>query len=120
MRGLEIMRQLSEETVADHPFIRWWRPENDFVDYDLVAEFRTDLGKEEDYGGFELLTMQEMWDELKRVAGDRVSHYRKTISGDVIEWQHLEANGMQTDLFPYTAEAMLTIYDAETADNPLC
>jgi len=120
MRGLELMRRLEGEAATDHPFIRWWRPENDFLDYDLLDHFRSSLGKEDEYGGFELLTMNEMWNELRRVAGDRVEHYRTTKRGDVIEWRHLEMNGMMTDIFPYTADAMLTIYDAETRDNPVC
>lgn len=120
MRGQEIIKQLQGSAVIDHPFVRWWRPENDFFDYDLVERFRSSLGVDEEFGGFELLSMAEMWTELKRVAGERVSHYRKTRSGDLIEWQHLEADGMRVDTLPYSAESMITIFDAETHDNPLC
>lgn len=120
MRGRELMNRLHGQAVVDHPFIRWWRIENDFLDYDLVERFRSRLAKDEEFGGFDLLTMDEMWTELKRVTGERVCRCHMSRSGEMIEWQHLEADGMHTDMLPYTAETMLTIYDAETRDNPLC
>ncbi|HAD03328.1 MAG: hypothetical protein A2091_13390 [Desulfuromonadales bacterium GWD2_61_12] len=120
MRGLEILKELQNTALVNHPFVRWWRPENDFCDYDLVERFRSTLGSGEEFGGFELLTMQEMWDELKRITGERVSRYRKSQSGDMIEWRHLEVDGMRVDVLPYSAETMIAIFDAETRDNPVC
>lgn len=120
MLGQEILRELEGKADTNHPFVRWWRRENDFCDYDLVERFRTTLDSGEEFGGFELLTMREMWDELKRVAGERVSRASKSRKGDVIEWRHLEVEGMRVDELPFSAAAMIAIYDAETRDNPIC
>lgn len=120
MRGPEMLKELQGKVDTNHPFVRWWRPENDFCDYDLVERFRATLGSGEEFGGFELLTMREMWDEVKRVTGERVSRCRKSRSGEMIEWRHLEVDGMRVDVLPYAAETMIAIYDAETRDNPIC
>lgn len=120
MRGQEILKELQGRASSGHSFVRWWRPENDFCDYDLIERFRDALTSDEEFGGFELLTVKEMWDELQRVSGGRVTRGHKSRGGNIIEWRHLEVDGMRVDVLPYTAESMLAIYDAETRGNPIC
>ncbi len=118
MRGTEIIKTLDERRRRDHQFVKWWRKEEDFLDYDLIDRFVENVSTGDEIGGVELLTMDEMWGELKRVSGGRVkiSH---GVSGDNVEWVHSGKSGRHTDICPYIPETLLTIYDVETHGNPV-
>lgn len=118
MKGEEIRRVMQEQLAPKHCFVRWWRKENDFLDYDLIDRFQQSMSPEDEIGGFDLLTMDEMWEEVKRVAGERVIHYRDN-GMDFIEWLPVSGMQMQTEILPYSAESLQTIFDAETEDNPI-
>ena len=47
MRGREIVAALNERRTEQHCFVKWWRKEEDFLDYDLIAvELEMQLGVE--------------------------------------------------------------------------
>ena len=119
MTGYEIRERLASELRPEHRFVRWWRRENDFLDYDLAERFRDSLSGAEEIGGVDLLTRDERWQELQRVSAKRVSVQHSSTRGTVIEWVHRDATGSSSELLPYTDEAILDIFDAETRDNPI-
>ncbi|RNC67468.1 MAG: hypothetical protein ED859_14665 [Desulfuromonadales bacterium] len=119
MRGSEIKRMLTENVRSEHRFVRWWRKENDFFDYDLIDRFLEGVSSGEEIGGIELLTMDEMLEELRRVSGNRVTVVHGE-AGDSVKWIHGGSGGERVDVCMYTPEALLTIYDAETRGNPVC
>ena len=118
MKGPEIMKTLNERRTGDHRFVRWWRKENDFLDYDLIDRFLANSSASEEIGGIDLLTMDEMWDIVKKMGGNRVNllHERK---GDMLEWTHEGRTGFHTDICAFTPEALMTIFDVETRGNPV-
>lgn len=118
MRGREIYSSLEKLRSDEHQFVKWWRKENDFLDYDLIERFVANAETSEEIDGFDLLTMDEMWDTVKRVAGRRVSlvHGPK---GDMVEWTHTGKSGTQTCSYPFTPETVMTIFDVETKGNPV-
>lgn len=118
MKGREIVANVREHATADHRFVKWWRKEEDFLDYDLIDRFLKDVATDEEIGGLELLTMNEMRDEVKRVGGTRVKFIHEA-SGDKIEWVHRAKTGMRTQVCAYTPEALMTIFDVETHGNPV-
>jgi len=119
MKGREIVTTLKEQARADHRFVKWWRKEEDFLDYDLIDRFLEHATKDEEIGGLQLLTMDEMLDEVKRVGGTRVKFIHGP-SGDKIEWVHQAKEGVSTThVCAYTPEALLTIFDVETHGNPV-
>jgi len=118
MRGQEIVTTLKEQARADHCFVKWWRKEEDFLDYDLIDRFLEQATTNEEIGGLQLLTMNEMRDEVKRVGGTRVKFIHEA-SGDKIEWVHRAKEGMRTHVCAYTPEALLKIFDVETHGNPV-
>lgn len=89
----------------------------DFFDYDLIERFKENAGANKELGGIDLLTMDEMWDELKRIAGARVKLVHTT-SGDSVEWMHKGKIGTKTQTCTYTPETLMTIFDVETKGNP--
>jgi hypothetical protein len=118
MRIMEIERTLKERMSPDHRFIKWWRKENDFLDYDLLDRFMDNLSSGEEIGGIDLLTMDDMWHEVKRVGGTRVKLIHKK-SGDTVEWAHKGKAGVRKEVCVFTPETLMTIYDVETRGNPV-
>ncbi|MSM41103.1 MAG: hypothetical protein GJT30_15920 [Geobacter sp.] len=118
MKGKEILNELNERRSSEHEFVKWWRIEDDFLDYDLIDRFADKVADDEEIGGLELLTMGEMWGEVKRVSGDRV-HRVHGKTGDDVEWVHEGKSGVSTNVCPYTAETLINIYDVETHGNPI-
>ena len=99
-------------------FVKWWRKEEDFLDYDLLDRFMTNSSEEEEIGGIELLTMDDMWHEVERVSGTRVKLVH-TGSRDRVEWVHKGKSGIHAEVCDYTPETLMTIYDVETGGNPV-
>jgi len=118
MKGREIVTTLKEHARAEHCFVKWWRKEEDFLDYDLIDRFLEHVTKDEEIGGAELLTMNDMLNEVKRVCGTRVKFIHEP-SGDRIEWAHRAQKGVKTHVCAYTPEALMTIFDVETHGNPV-
>ena len=119
MLGHEVRTQLAESLRPEHRFVRWWRRENDFLDYDLVDRFSSRLTGTEEIGGIDLLTRDEMWQELEKVSEGRVRIQHSSTQGKVIEWVHRSKTGAKSELLPYTDESLLEIFDEETGGNPV-
>lgn len=67
MRESEIIKQLDERRDESHRFVKWWRKEQDFLDIDLIERFEENASGYAEMAGFELLTLDDMWKELKRL-----------------------------------------------------
>jgi len=119
MRGREIYSNLEKMRKDEHCFVKWWRKENDFLDYDLIERFVDNASTTEEIDGIELLTMDEMWNEVKRVGGSRVNLLHKENNGDQVEWHHKGKSGMHTNVCPYSPETIMQIFDVETWGNPV-
>lgn len=120
MTGHEVLKEM-RVAGSERCFVKWWRKENDFVDYELVETFLANLEPDHQFGGFELLTMQEMWQELHRLVPNRVTVDRRR-GEPVIRWRHMaeEDGTMREDIFPYNALSMMTVFDGETRGDTLC
>ena len=118
MLGLEIESMLKADRSGHYQFVKWWRKENDFVDYDLIDNFMARLSDSEEFDGIELLTMDDMWQEVQRVAGARVKKIHEK-SGDSVEWEHAGKTGIHRKVCVYCPETLMTIFDVETRGNPV-
>lgn len=118
MKEYEMLKMIEERRNENHRFVKLWRKENDFVDYDLLESFIENAGSNKELGGIELLTMDEMWNELKRLAGTRVKLVQDN-TGDKVEWVHQGKSGTKTQVCDYTPETLMTIFDVETKGNPV-
>ena len=113
MTGKEVMQQIAETRSGDHQFIKWWRKEEDWLDFDVIDTFVVNTRDDEEIGGFTLLGAKEMWDYLEKVAPGRVT---KTQMGgnDLIAWRKKSGEELQC---AYTPQALIDIFDAETQGN---
>lgn len=116
MRGNEAIATLNKLRTEQHCFVKWWRKEEDFLDYDLIDRFIENAGGSEEIGGIELLTMDDMWNEVRRVSGSRVTLLHGT-DGDRVEWFHKGKTGEQKNTCAFTPETLMQIFDVETEGN---
>lgn len=110
----ELLKSIEGKRSPEHMFIRYSRKENDFVDYELLSRFTENISDMDNVATVELLTMDDMWHQLKRLCGDKLSQ-----SGTSVTWIHKGKNGVTEQTCPYTPESLINILDIETRGNPL-
>jgi hypothetical protein len=118
MKGHDIIKTLNEQRTEKHCFVKWWRKEEDFLDYDLIDRFVENTGGTEEIGGIDLLTMDDMWNEVRRIGGPRVTLLHNE-NGDRVEWVYKGKTGLHTNSCAFTPETLMQIYDVETRGNPV-
>lgn len=118
MRGPEILNEIEKMRTTDHLFVKWWRKENDFLDYDTLDHFIENVSEKEEIGGIDLLTMDDMWHEVERVGGEHVRLVQGK-EGDKIGWLHEGKTGVLSHTCDFTPENLLKIFDIETKGNPI-
>ncbi len=112
MNEAQILKELKEQRRGDQVFIKWWRKEEDWLDIELIDRFVDESGTNREIGGYELMTTAQMWDELKKVCGDRVARGEKD-GQQLVLWTR---KGDQRSC-PFTPESLLEIFDTETRGN---
>ena len=118
MRVQDIVKTLSGRESEKYCFVKCWKKEEDFLDFDLVGRFLENTKGTEEFGGIDLLTMDDMWNEVKRISGSRVTLLHDT-NGDRVEWVHKGKTGLRTNVCPFTPETLIEIFDVETKGNPV-
>jgi len=120
MQGYELVKEIEKERSAhpDRIFIKWWRKEEDFIDFDLVPRFLETLNYASEISGFELIDQEKMWETLESRSKGRVSKVQRN-GGWVVLWT--PPKGAETEITctecAYTPDTLLKILDAETNDN---
>lgn len=112
MKGNDVRMLVKERRKEGMHFISWWRKEEDYIDFDLVDRFMENLDPEEEIGGFDLLTMDQMWDHVKKLCGDRVAKTQH-MGENLLEWT---VKG-EVKSCPYNPDSLIAIFDQETRGN---
>ncbi|WP_303720172.1 hypothetical protein [Malonomonas rubra] len=117
MKASQIVTDLQRGKEQGKEFIKWWRKENDFTDYELLDNFINTAASKHEIDSYQLLDNDEMWDILKRWKPTGLRRSKSTKS-DNIEWQRKNENGeKQTYVCPYNSHNIMSIFDAETRNN---
>ena len=121
MQGYELVKKIQQERNA-HPeqiFIKWWRKEEDYIDFDLVARFLEKIGfGGTEVAGFELIDQEEMWQTVEKRCAGRASRVQRNGSW-VLLWTPPKGAEVAERLpeYPCTPESLLKILDLETNYN---
>lgn len=114
MRADEIIRDIKKGQEAGQAFIKWWRIENDFTDYELFDSFIENARSSHEIAGFELLDLEQMWDVLTRWKPTGLKRVR-TGTGEMIEWlKKTDDATLELEVCPFTPESVMQIFDYET------
>jgi hypothetical protein len=113
MTGGEILKKIKEMKTPEQCVIKWWRNEEDFIDFELIDQFESNVGKDEEIAGFELVDLDQLWTHVKVLCGDRLKKDRKD-GEDLLLWSR---EGGKMHRRPYTAKSLLEILDIETKGN---
>lgn len=117
MNGKELLQKLDQQEQESHHFIKWWRKENDFVDIELIETFRDAVKAGDEFGGFELLDMEQLWNIINRFCPDRVSR-RIMDNHEMVVWDRLDKKGTKSSIkCSYSPEFLIQIFDVETKGN---
>jgi hypothetical protein len=113
MNAREIAQQIGQRRGDSDQFVRWWRKENDFVDYELIDRFLDELEEGQEIDGYELIDTETMWHHLKSRLGESVVR-EKHKAGEMIVWTR---PGKGDECCRFSAEAIMAIFDEETGGN---
>jgi hypothetical protein len=117
MTGKDLFKQLEEQREAKHHFIKWWRKENDFVDIELIESFYETAKAGDQFEGFSLLDMEDLWELVKKQCGDRVSR-TTSAGGETVVWERVDRKGeKRTISCTFAPEFLMQIFDVETQGN---
>ena len=120
MQGYQLVKKIQTER-SSHPeqvFIKWWRKEEDFVDFDLVSRFLENLDYGAEIEGFEMIDQHEMWEIIESRCKGRISKVKRD-GRWVLLWTPPKGAELDDKLpeYPYTPEALLKILDIESNYN---
>ena len=114
MEERDILMDVERQRTPRHQFIKWWRREHDFLNFELLDRFEEN--KEERIKwleGFELLDTEQMWQELQHRFPQRVKREKRT-KGEFLVWHR---QGGQTRECFFTPENIMAVFDVETRGN---
>ena len=113
MTGKEIVEQIKAQRKENHAFIKWWRKEEDWIDYDLIDRFVATAREDEVIDGFELVGIDNLWEQLQRLCPGRVTKDKKD-GQDIVVWEKTDGKKKECVFIPLS---LLEILDAETRGN---
>lgn len=117
MTGKELLQQVEQQKKESHCFIKWWRKENDFVDIELMDMFCDSVKEDEQFGGFELLDMEQLWRIVEKQCQGRV---RREVQNwnEIIVWERMDKTGAKRSIQCFFApEFLAQVFDVETRGN---
>jgi hypothetical protein len=114
MTPYDVKKAIAEQKQPEHLFIKWWRKEEDFLDFDILDHFLAEMQDDQKIDGFDLVDMEEMWGYVQKVAGTKVRRVDKE-GKRLVLWS--DEKNLVTKELPYAPETLLTIFDTETDDN---
>jgi len=109
----EVVEQLNTQRREEHCFIKTWGVGSKFVDFDLIDRFIIKAGKDDEFAGFALFDIEEMWQTLIELDPDKLLRV-KSGQGEVIEWEWQDSAGVvKKTIYPFSPEGIMTIIDDE-------
>lgn len=113
----EIVNTIKTQRKPDQVIIKWWRKEEDFIDFELIDRFEKNARPDETIDGFELVTMGNVWEELQRFCGNRIAKTQKG-GEELVEWLPPGKESFEDRQYlPYEPQTFVDILDVETGGD---
>src|SRR6185369_2777254 len=107
MTSYEVRKAIGDQKRSDQLFIKWWRKEEDFLDFDLLDRFMANLDDDQVIDGYDLVGIDDMWGYVQRVAGDKVERVVKN-GVDTIIWT--DKDKLVTKEMPFSPQSLIDIF----------
>jgi len=109
----EVIEQIATQRREEHCFIKTWGVGSKFVDFDLLDRFIIKAGKDDEFAGFALFDIEEMWQTLIDLDPDKLVRVKKG-EGEIIEWEWQDSAGaVKKTVYPFSPEGIMTIVEDE-------
>lgn len=108
----QLHEKIEQQRQPEHDFIAWTEPGRSSDQVELLDYFLCHrLGKIDKIETFTLMTLEDLWQRLQSLQGDKLSrHWRKKV--EVMDWQVTEANGRErVRSCSYRPEGVLAVYE---------
>ena len=116
MSYADVRRMIERERQPSHCFIKWWGDDEALVDYELLDRFLAKERGADDVVGFELLSLDEMWQVFIDLNPDQLSRER-TGGREEIRWVWKDRQGReQVSTFPFTPNGLMELMESEFFD----
>ena len=117
MNGKEIRSRIDQQRKPEHCIVKWWRKENDFVDYELLERFLEACKPDEEFARYELLDLEAMWNVLTTTTAEKMEREPRR-GKEVVVWQRLDTEGnREFKEFPFAPGPLLEVFDEITRGN---
>ncbi|HEX9874134.1 MAG TPA: hypothetical protein VGA43_07210 [Deferrimonas sp.] len=110
MTGSDILRQVKENRNPRLCFIKWWRKEQDFLNFEEIDEFIQKARPDEEFEGYELLDMEQVWAFLRERELGNIHRETRTSGREVIVWNR---PGKSQEC-PFNPASLMTILNVES------
>lgn len=119
MTGYELMRKLMFADTYDRCIIKWWREGSDSADYELLDRFLQHLAPQDEFDGFELLGVDELWQELKR--HDSTHVWMEEQKGEpILHWQYVDGNGrLKEEVYHCSDHGIMAFFSKKSQSDAL-
>jgi len=119
MTGYELMRKLMFTSTRDRCIIKWWRKTSDSADYELLDRFLQHLAPQDEFEGFELLRIDELWQELKQRNSTHV--WLEEQQGEpILHWQYADSNGrLKEEAYHCSDQGLMAFFRGESQGDVL-
>ena len=110
MTGYELIRKLMFTDTRDRSIIKWWRKDRGCADYELLDQFLQHLAPHDVFAGFELLRIDELWQELKRYDSTHV--WVEDNQGEtILHWQYVDSTGsLKEEVYHCTDQGLRSFF----------
>ena len=111
-----LSKQIRQERKENLFFVKCWRKEDDFSDYEEIDVFLENLDPHHEFEGVELLNMEQMWEVIHRMNPKHLS--RGMQSGeDVILWERPNKEGAKKGKWTFLTDVVYLDLDHSQNKN---
>jgi hypothetical protein len=118
MNGSELLHSLEKQRGAQHHFMKWWREDKDVPTIELLDTFLDRAKVGDQFSGFKLLDMEEMWEIVRQRCAGRAER-AVCNNKEVLVWERAaQTGGPQRVTSLFSPESLIKVFDLETeGDN---
>jgi hypothetical protein len=113
MKVSDVAEQIRVQRSGEHCCIKSWVDDHRIVDFNSIEQFLEQAKADDMVEGFELLTLEQMWEALIALDPDNLVRVA-TPAGETIRWLWTDKNGKEIEqTFPFSPEGIMTIMNDE-------